>query len=224
MINNIFADDIDTITKQIQNFRENGLKIFSTSSFQTNSVVLLHILSRVDYSIPIYFLNTGYHFPETLIFKSDLKRKLNINVIDVFSDIPKNQQRDAKGNLMYTSDPDYCCYMNKVRPLEDVKTNFNVWISGIRGVQNENRANKKMIEKNDNELIRYHPLLDWSNKKVYEYIKYNELPTHPLEEEGYLSIGCEPCTSKAIEETFDESLSRNGRWSGLNKTECGIHT
>lgn len=214
----MFENKIKFIKDQISSYKEKGLKIFVTSSFQTNSVLLLHIISRIDNQIPVYFLNTGYHFPETLLFKSDLKKMLDLNVIDLFPSVPKSQQRDSDGRLMYASDPDYCCYMNKVQPLEPIKQKYEVWLSGIRGDQNENR-NQKGVEESEEGLIRYHPIIDWSSKMVYQYLKYYDLPRHPLEEEGYLSIGCQPCTQKFI--TGDNG--REGRWKGLNKSECGLH-
>lgn len=215
----MFADRISGIEDRIQRYKNNGLKIFATSSFQTNSVLLLHIISRIDNQIPIYFLNTGYHFPETLLFKSDLKQLLNLNVVDLFPQTPKNQQRDSNGRLMYASDPDYCCYMNKVQPLEPIKQSHDVWMSGIRGDQNENR-NSKRVEEQEGSLTRYHPIIDWSSKDVYDYLSYYNLPRHPLEQKGYLSIGCQPCTQKYMA----GENGRSGRWNGLNKTECGLHT
>lgn len=215
----MFEDRISGIKERIQRYKNNGLTLFATSSFQTNSVLLLHIISRIDNQIPIYFLNTGYHFPETLLFKSDLTRLLNVNVIDLFPQTPKNQQRDANGRLMYASDPDYCCYMNKVQPLEPIKQSYDVWMSGIRGDQNENRT-KKGFEEKEGSLTRFHPIIDWSNKDAYDYLSYHNLPRHPLEDKGYLSIGCQPCTQKYM----SGENGRSGRWSGLNKTECGLHT
>ncbi|MEX2567705.1 MAG: phosphoadenylyl-sulfate reductase [Cyclobacteriaceae bacterium] len=214
----MFDEKIQQIKEQIEAYKENSLKIFSTSSFQTNSVILLHIISWIDYQIPIYFLNTGYHFPETLLFKSDLKKRLGLNVIDLFPSVPKNQQRDSNGMLMYASDPDYCCYMNKVQPLEPIKQEYDIWMSGIRGDQNENR-HKKGFEEREEGLIRYHPIIDWTSKMVYQYLDHYELPRHPLEGEGYLSIGCQPCTQKYL----DKENGRLGRWKGLIKSECGLH-
>ncbi len=111
------------IKEQIEKYKADNLKIFASSSFQTQSVVLLHLLSKIDNSIPIYFLNTGYHFPETLIYKDQLTEKFNLTVIDLVSEISKIQQRNESGRLLYTSDPDYCCYLNKVQPLEPVLNN-----------------------------------------------------------------------------------------------------
>lgn len=152
-------DKIQRIKEQISSYKEKGLKIFTTSSFQTNSVLLLHIIRRIDNQIPIYYLNTGCHFPETLLFKSYLKNKLDLNVIDISPSVPINQQRDSDGKLMYASDPDYCCYMNKLQPLEPVKKEYDVWMRGIRGDQNEKR-NQKSFEEFEDGLIRYDLIID----------------------------------------------------------------
>ena len=215
----MFEEKIQLIKIQTQSYKENSLKIFATSSFQTNSVALLHIISQIDKEIPIYFLNTGYHFPETLFFKSELTKQFSLNVIDLFPQVSKIQQRDSHGKLMFASDPDYCCYLNKVQPLEQIKSEYDVWISGIRSDQSEVRK-KKSVEENEDGLISYHPILDWTSKMVYQYLNHYELPRHPLEEKGYFSIGCQPCTQKY----FDGYGDRMGRWKGLNKTECGLHT
>lgn len=214
----MFEEKIDLIEDRLRLYRERGLRVFATSSFQTNSLLLLHIISRIDNSIPVYFLNTGYHFPETLLFKSDVTKLLDLNVIDLFSQVPKNQQRDSNGRLMYASDPDYCCYMNKVQPLEPVKQQFDVWMNGIRGDQSAHRNAKEMEEISDG-IIRFHPIIDWNSKMVYQYLNYHNLPRHPLEEKGFLSIGCQPCTQSF----FEGGNQREGRWNGLNKTECGLH-
>lgn len=210
---------VDKISQQIERYKSRGKKLFATSSFQTQSLPMLHILSRIDKQIPIYFLNTGYHFPESIKFRDEITRQLGLNLIDLRPLIPKNLQKDASGNLYFTSDPDYCCYLNKVQPLESVLSEYDVWINGIRADQNANRQGMNEEEQATGETLRYHPMLNWNNKMIFEYISKHQLPKHPLEEKGYLSIGCEPCTRKFLEEN-----SREGRWFGLKKAECGLHT
>src|SRR5690606_29623523 len=129
-------------------------------------------------------------------------------------------QRDASGKLMFASDPTYCCYMNKILPLEPVIKEMDVWISGVRGDQTANRKAMHEEEYTPDGSLRYHPMLHWNSKMIYQYAKAYNLPKHPLEEKGYLSIGCEPCTQSM----FDEMAARGGRWSGMKKTECGLHT
>jgi phosphoadenosine phosphosulfate reductase len=156
---------------------------------------MIHIISKYASEIPVYFVNTGYHFAETIAFRDKIATDFNLHLRIVKSPIEKIQQRDAEGKLMFVCDPDYCCYLNKILPLEPVLHEHDVWINGIRRDQT------------DSEMIRIY-------RQVFQ------LPGHPLEEDGYVSIGCMPCSSPAIT-TEDE---RDGRWKGLQKTECGIHT
>jgi phosphoadenosine phosphosulfate reductase len=217
-----FEQLTDEIRQDVEGYKARGLKIFASSSLQTNSMPLLHIISQVAPETQVYFLNTGYHFPETLAFRQQVKEMLGLNITDLYSAVPKYQQRDASGRLLFTSDPDYCCYLNKIQPLEPILASHNVWISGVRGDQSKVRAQMKREEKAPNGVLRYHPMLGWSSKMVYDYIREHKLPKHPLESEGYVSIGCEPCTRKIdVDALLDD---RNGRWFGMNKTECGLHT
>ncbi|MCI5058278.1 MAG: phosphoadenylyl-sulfate reductase [Flavobacteriales bacterium] len=214
-----FKEDIDKISNQIEKWQEDGLSMFLTSSFQSHSIPLLHIISVIDNQIPIYFLQTGYHFPETMRFRRDIQKMLDLNLIDISSNVPRNQQRDANGQFLFTSDPDTCCYLNKTKSMDSILPKYDIWISGVRKSQNANRKSFQEIEKTPNGTLRYHPILDWSNKMIYNYAAKHGLPKHPLEKKGYLSIGCQPCTKK-----FDPQDERGGRWAGLNKTECGLHT
>ena len=216
----ILEMDISNIQSKLNEYKAAGKKVFATSSFQSHSIPLLHIISRIDKSIPIYFLNTGYLFPETIEFKDQIAKEFGLNIIGLASDTPKIHQLNEKGQLMYVSDPDYCCYLNKVKPLEPILMQHDVWINGIRADQNENRKNMKEEQDATFGSMRYHPVLNWSTKDIYDYIKEYNLPAHPLEKDGYLSIGCEPCTRKIP----DGGNERNARWFGLNKTECGLHT
>lgn len=212
--------DIESIKFKINEYNQKYLKIFTTSSFQTHSIVLLHILSKIDNSIPVYFINTGYHFPETIAFRDQLAEMFKLNLKDVSSFTPRHMQKDAQGKLLFTSDPDFCCYLNKVQPLEPILAEHDVWVNGVRGDQSSVRKSFKIEEKAPHDVIRFHPMLDWTTKMIEAYIKEHNLPRHPLEAKGYFSIGCEPCTRK-----FDlEWNAREGRWFGLKKTECGLNT
>lgn len=193
--------------------------MFVTSSFQTHSIPLLHILSRVAEDIDVLFINTGFHFPETMSFRDEVAELLGLNLIDVYSLVPKSQQKDADGQLYFVSDPDYCCFLNKVQPLEPYLMQYDVWITGIRADQSTVRENMKTEQPAPFNTIRFHPILDWSSKQTYEYRKLHQLPEHPLDKKGYQSIGCAPCTRK-----LDLSDERSARWLGMNKTECGLHT
>ena len=216
--------DISTIKQQITLYQKQNLRLFASSSFQTHSIVLLHILSKIDKSIPIYFINTGYLFPETIRYKEQITELLELDVQDVFSPTPKHLQKDEMGRLLFTSNPEFCCYLNKTQPLEPILAAHDVWISGIRADQSTNRQEMKKEEKAPFNTLRYHPMLDWDTRMIEQYLKEYDLPRHPLEEKGYFSIGCEPCTRKFIPDDGDGSEIRDGRWFGMNKTECGLHT
>lgn len=209
---------IQAIHDKITEYKQGGKSMFATSSFQTNSVVLLHLLSRIDKSIPIYFINTGFHFPETIKYKDTVTALLSINVIDLLPHVPKAMQCNASGDLMFTFDPDYCCYLNKVQPVEAILEKYDVWINGVRAEQNSIRRSFKQEEPTRHNATRYHPILDWTAEQMKAYILEYGLPVHPLQEKGYISIGCEPCTRPVNGEN-----ARDARWAGMKKTECGLH-
>ncbi len=210
--------EIFPIVQKIKGYQKTGKRLFATSSFQTHSVVLLHIISRIDPAIPVYFINTGYHFAETIRFRDEVTRLLGLNMINLNPYVPKVMQRNAQGNLLFTNDPDYCCYLNKVQPVEALFSFYDIWINGVRADQNQFR--KQMAEEMParDDTLRYHPLLNWDQQSIEQYISRYNLPVHPLEERGYKSIGCEPCTRPARKDD-----QRAGRWNGMKKTECGLH-
>ena len=210
----------EEIKQRIEQYKKDGKKLFATSSFQTHSIVLLHIISRIDKTIPIYFINTGYLFPETISYKDSIAKLMDLNIISTKPIVPKNMQKDINGNLYFASDPDYCCYLNKIQPLENVLIANVVWINGVRADQTDVRSKMKIEEKAKNNVLRFHPMLDWTKQEIYKYLREHNIPKHPLENSGYMSIGCEPCTRK-IDLDGDE---RNARWFGQNKTECGLNT
>jgi phosphoadenosine phosphosulfate reductase len=129
-------------------------------------------------------------------------------------------QKDAAGRLFFASDPDFCCHLNKVQPLDTILPMYDVWINGVRADQSAVRKAMKVEQPAKYGVVRFHPMLDWNSRTIEKYLKEHKLPRHPLESQGYLSIGCEPCTRK-----FDPNMSeREARWFGLNKTECGLNT
>lgn len=216
----MFGDKIAGIHERLCHYQDSGKSLFATSSFQTHSIPLLHILSEFDRGIPVYFLDTGFHFPETRIFRDRIGEQLKLNLITIESPVPKILQRDEHSAFLFTSDPDRCCYLNKVLPMEPILMKHDVWISGVRRDQTSHRKGLDFEERGTHDTLRYHPLLDWTAKMIWEYRQACNLPEHPLEEKGYLSIGCVPCTRR-FQEHPDE---RTGRWAGMSKEECGIHT
>lgn len=212
-------DKVERIKARIEGFKNEERTFFASSSFQTHSLPMLHILSGIVPEMPVYFIQTGFHFPETLKFRDDVASAFGINVLNLESHVPKIQQRNAKGNFYFTSDPDYCCFLNKTQPMQPLLSKFDIWINGVRADQNANRKRLNELEHTPQGASRYHPMLNWTKQEIWKYIVEMDLPRHPLDAKGYYSIGCEPCTVKP--ELQDE---RGGRWLGQNKTECGLHT
>lgn len=189
------------------------------SSFGADSSVLLHMVAQVDKSLPVYFLDTGKHFPETLDYVETLKQHLGLtNVIAVHPDNRDLARFDPTGNLWET-DPDSCCHIRKTEPLDAVVKGFGGWVTGRKRYQTVERGVLPHFELTSDDRIKVNPLAYFSDADITTYkLKYG-LPEHPLYAKGYKSIGCAPCTS-VVAEGEDP---RAGRWRGLNKKECGIH-
>ncbi len=202
-------------------YRQNGWKVFASSSFQTHSIPMLHLLSEVDASIPVVFLQTGFHFPETMAYRDEIADRLGLTIINVEAATPKIAQRDAQGLFHFATDPGYCCYLNKTQPMEPLLAQYDVWMTGVRRDQSSTRKQFELEAPGPSGTTRFHPMLDWTNPMIAHYRKTYALPPHPLEAQGYLSIGCAPCTAKF---SLDDSTERGGRWAGMKKTECGLHT
>jgi phosphoadenosine phosphosulfate reductase len=212
--------NFNEIKDKLEGYKSAGKKMFTTSSFQSHSLVLLHMISRIDPKIPVYFINTGFHFPETVQFRDFITERFGLNTVDLKSDVPKFMQRDPDGKLLFTSDPDHCCYLNKTQPMDAILLAHDIWINGVRADQSATRAAMKIEQPAKHGCTRFHPMLDWNAKMIWQYQKEYDLPRHPLEEKGFVSIGCEPCTRKMD----PEMQEREARWFGLNKVECGLHT
>jgi phosphoadenosine phosphosulfate reductase len=189
------------------------------SSFGADSAVLLHLVSEVNPDLPIYFLETGKHFPETLDYVETLKQTLGLtNVISLHPDSADIVRFDPHGDLWET-DPDSCCHIRKTEPLEPILEKFGGWVTGRKRYQTAERGVLPHFELTSDDRIKVNPLAYWSDADVIAYRLEHNLPEHPLYARGYKSIGCAPCTS-AVAEGED---ARAGRWRGLDKKECGIH-
>ncbi len=194
-----------------------GAGLVMTSSFQTQSVPLLHVLSRVAPEVPVLFLDTGFHFPETLEFRHELATRFGLTVRDLRNELGHDGFLTRHGEL-HRTDPDACCYLNKVAPLKKALAGANAWITGIRRDQTAQRAGVQAVSLEDGRY-KVCPLVNWTDSDVAAYMHRHSLPDHPLLQRGYLSIGCAPCTRPV---TTGED-ARSGRWSDSNKTECGLH-
>ena len=198
--------------------REFGDRVVVSSSFQTQSVALLHLISQAAPQMRVIFVDTGYHFPETLAYRDQLIDLLGINVVTVTAE--KRQDFDAEGSRLHRVNPDLCCALHKTAPMSRALADCDAWISGIRRDQTATRRQALPIERQADGLYKVNALLNWTSRDLWTYINRNDLPSHPLFSQGYASIGCAPCT-RAIQAGEDE---RAGRWAGQGKLECGLHT
>ena len=196
-------------------YEEFGKLAFATSSFQTQGMPLLHLISTVTPEIPIFFLDTGFHFAETLHFKNLLRYRMNLRVIDVVSNL--GDMEESRITERWKHDSDGCCGSLKVKVMDSLlyaKAN-GCWISGVRSEQTRAREGLREREAAPHGITRVHPMLRWTAQDVKEYIEKHSLPRHPLWDKGYDSIGCWPCTVRGS--------GRSGRWEGQRKDGCGIH-
>ena len=192
-----------------------------TSSFQAEDVAVLHMALQIQPQIPVIFLETGYHFPETLAYRDRIAGEWNLNLINVQAEQSVAEQESQFGILNQTA-PDRCCGLRKVEPLFRALGSYTTWVTGLRRQQSKSRANLQPHEfftlPAGKILAKLSPLAEWTTRDVWQYAEQHSIPLLPLYEQGYTSIGCAPCTSLP----FDENDPRSGRWSG-RKLECGIH-
>lgn len=195
-------------------------RLVMTSSFGAEGVVVIDHLSRVAPDIPIIYLDTGFHFPETEQFREQLRARYNLNLIEQRAALTTEEQAKLYGEKLYERDPDLCCRLRKVEPLREALSGYDAWIAALRRDQSPTRANIGLIEWNArHSLVKINPLARWTRAQVWDYIVSYDLPYNPLYDEGYASIGCAPCTRR----TQVGAHERSGRWDGLVKLECGIH-
>lgn len=193
-------------------------RVALVSSFGAESAVLLHLVAEVDKTVPLIFVNTQKMFGETLAYRDELAERLGFTNLRVYRPDPLILVARDKTGLRWSYDPDGCCDIRKVEPLRRALAPFDAWISGRKGFQAKTRTALPRFEIDEGRL-KLNPLADWSKAQLDGYFETNDLPRHPLEAQGYLSIGCAPCTSK-VRPGEDP---RAGRWRGWDKTECGIH-
>ncbi|HEY8574725.1 MAG TPA: phosphoadenylyl-sulfate reductase [Devosia sp.] len=189
------------------------------SSFGADSAVLLHLVAQVDPSMPVYFLETGKHFAETLDYVETLKRHLGLINVHAIHPDPADLARFDPAGTLWETDPDSCCHIRKTEPLEPITLQFGGWVTGRKRFQTKERGVLPHFELTSDDRIKVNPLAYFSDADVNRYKIEHGLPEHPLFAKGYKSIGCAPCTS-VVAEGEDP---RAGRWRGLNKKECGIH-
>jgi len=205
-------------------------EIAVVSSFGAESAVLLHMIADVDPTVPVLFLNTGKLFGETLRFRDRLQDKLGLTDLRAVGPHPDDLKARDPNGVLWNMDPDSCCFVRKVAPLERALRGFRASITGRKRFQTSARSQMHMIEEEQVRTLpgettrrgsRYklNPLATWSLEDLERYMEEHKLPRHPLVKDGYLSIGCMPCTERVPE----GGSYRDGRWAGRDKDECGIH-
>jgi len=189
------------------------------SSFGTESAVLLHIVAQADPGVPVIFVDTLKMFDETLEYRETLIERLGLTNSSVVQPDPDVLTAKDENGLRWSWDPDGCCEIRKVEPLARAKHGLDGWISGRKAFQSVTRQNLPRFEVEDGRL-KINPLGDWTKQDLEAWFEEHDLPRHPLEAQGFLSVGCAPCTSKVA----PGEDPRAGRWRGWDKTECGIHS
>jgi phosphoadenosine phosphosulfate reductase len=212
-------EGVDTLAMLRTLFAEDVLgRTAVVSSFGTESAVLLHLVAQANPRAEVIFIDTLKMFPETLAYRDTLLERFGLtNYRTVQPDAAVLAARDDKG-LRWSYDPDGCCEIRKVEPMRRAKAGLDSWISGRKAFQSVTRQNISRFEIEEGRL-KVNPLGDWTKADLAAYFDAHDLPRHPLEAEGYPSIGCMPCTSQVL----PGEDARAGRWRGWNKTECGIH-
>ena len=203
-----------------------GDKAAIGTSFQGSGLVIIDHALRNGCNFPIFTIDTGLLFPETLKLKKKLEDFWDVKIQGVHPEQTIEEQKKTMGPELWKTNPDSCCQMRKVLPLQSRLSSLDVWITGLRRGQSDQRKSTNVLEMyefdklRESYIFKLNPMVNWSREKVWSYIKDHKIPYNTLHDKGYRSIGCWPCT-KAISDGQDE---RAGRWEGFNKTECGIHT
>ena len=200
----------DRIRQLYQDFSTE--QVMLTSSFAATSAFFLHLFSRLAPQQTVFFIDTGYHFQETLDYKDYLTELYQLNVTDIRAEDWKHEFTTREQT--WKNDPNFCCSINKVEPLEEIKQDYDIWASGLMSWQTEHRSTLDVFEER-NGIIKFYPLIDVSKEQRDNYIREHKLPFHPLVAKGYASIGCAHCTVPGDD--------RSGRWNNSPKTECGLH-
>jgi phosphoadenosine phosphosulfate reductase len=196
-------------------------KLVVVTSFQPTGIVTLHMLSEIAPETTVITLDTGLLFPETYTLVDALEQRFHLRLIRVRPTQTVDQQAAEYGPALWSRNPDQCCNLRKTIPLTEALRGSEAWITGLRRDQSEGRANVPVVswDKKYNN-VKLSPFATWTEEMIWTYLHAHELPYNPLHDEGYPSIGCQPCTQAVALETSDK---RAGRWAAHTKTECGIH-
>ena len=196
------------------------------TSFQGAGLVMIHLAVENKLPFPVFTLDTGLLFPETIALKKRLEDFFGLQIESLEPDLTVEEQADINGPELWKSNPDLCCTIRKVLPLRDKLCDLDAWVTGLRRQQSETRAGTEIFElyafdpTSGRDIVKLNPMANWSREAVWDYLRRHKIPYNPLHDQGYRSIGCRPCTRQ----TGNGEGERAGRWIGFNKIECGIHT
>jgi len=209
------ADAMDLLRWTDENF---GGNYIVASNMQ--DATLVSLAAKVRPGVDVLFLDTGYHFVETIGTRDAVEAVYDINVVNVTPENTVAKQDELYGKDLFAREPNECCRMRKVEPLGKALAGYSAWVTGIRRVEAPTRANAPLISFDKAfGLVKINPIAAWTDEEMQAYIDANDVLVNPLVFEGYPSIGCAPCTAKPVE----GADPRSGRWAGLSKTECGLH-
>jgi phosphoadenosine phosphosulfate reductase len=207
-------------------FEQFGTRAAIGTSFQGAGLVAIHHAVTAGIPFPVFTIDTGLLFPETLELKRRLQEFFGITIESLVPELTVEAQAREIAPELWKRNPDLCCTIRKVEPLQKKLGEIDAWITGLRRDQSETRARTQILELYEfdrlrgKNILKVNPLTNWSREQVWNYIRVNGIPYNPLADRGYRSIGCHPCTSAV----FGEQNDRAGRWTGFDKNECGIHT
>lgn len=226
-------DDLRSLNERFEDARpaeivewaltESGLVgIALASAFQAEGTCVMHMATRVRPDVPVLFLETGFHFAETLAFKRRLTERLHLNVVELRGSYTPETQQRAFGPRLFERAPERCCDINKVRPMLEALRGREGWVTAFRRDSSPTRARAPIVDRYELEagtwIVKVNPVATWTRRDTWAYLKKHRLPHNPLYDLGYASIGCAPCTRMR----FAGEHEREGRWAGLSKWECGI--
>ncbi len=197
-----------------------GEQMVIGTGFGLSGIVILDWVHKLNLPVTVFYLDTNQLFPETYQLKEKIRERYQFRIESVQPELTLDEQAQKFGEELWRADPDKCCYLRKVQPLEKYLSGKKAWVTGVRRSQADTREQTEVIEWDpENCVVKINPLARWSDSLVWNYIEKNKLPYNPLHDHGYPAIGCVPCTVP-VDSGADQ---RSGRWENLEKTECGIH-
>jgi phosphoadenosine phosphosulfate reductase len=198
-------------------------RIAIASAFQAEGTAVMHMAVQIRPDVPVLFLETGFHFAETLALKEQLTERLGLNVVELVGEHTVESQAATFGPRLYERNPEACCDLNKVQPMFRALRELDGWVTAFRRDSSPTRTNAPILDRYELEpgrwIVKVNPVATWTRADAWRYLKANDLPHNPLYDLGYASIGCAPCTRMR----FPGEPERAGRWAGLSRWECGIH-